>query len=143
MTQGDLDDSTVSVPIVAGLGLVATSVVFAGRTAAGVTVRISGYDVIALTAGTLAVGLGVWGLLAATRGAYRRGVGALSGSAGMAMVFLAPQARSGPLFVGTGAMILVLSGLFMIAEGLGYELVAVDDDEDGEASTAQESEMDA
>ncbi|WP_195837640.1 hypothetical protein [Halorhabdus sp. CBA1104] len=68
MTQGDLDDSTVSVPIVAGLGLVATSVVFAGRTAAGVTVRISGYDVIALTAGTLAVGLGVWGLLAATRG---------------------------------------------------------------------------
>ncbi|WP_255473545.1 hypothetical protein [Halorhabdus sp. CBA1104] len=40
-------------------------------------------------------------------------------------------------------MILVLSGLFMIAEGLGYELVAVDDDEDGESSTAQESEMDA
>ncbi|WP_181686090.1 hypothetical protein [Halorhabdus salina] len=144
MTQRDLDDSTLSVPIVAGLGLVAASIVFAGRTAADVTVRVSGYDVIALVASALAVGLCVWGLLSATRGAYRRGVGALSGSAGMTMVFLAPQARSGPLFVGTGAVILVLSGLFMIGEGLGYELVAVDDTNDSQTGAIEEeTETDA
>jgi hypothetical protein len=144
VTRGDLDDSTLSVPIVAGLGLVAASIVFAGRTAADVTVRISGYDVIALLAGALAVGLCIWGLLSATQGAYRRGVGGLSGAAGMVMVFLAPQARSGPLFVGTGAVFLFLSGLFLIADGLGYELVAVDDRGDVESdAVGEETDTDA
>jgi len=135
------DGPTRLAPLVTGIGLVAASLVAAGTTAAGVSVPVGGFDVISLAAGVLALALLVWGLLAATQGAYRQGVGTLSGGAGLVLVFLAPQARSEPLFVGTGALIVALGGLFLIAEGFGYVLVEVDDtDAEESASVADDAD---
>lgn len=128
------------VPLVVGGGLVLASVVVAGAAAIGFTTTVGGYDVRSVAAGVVALALVVWGLFAATRGTYRRGVGALSGGAGLVLIFLAPQARSELLFVVTGALVVALSGLFLIAEGFGYVLVAVDDTDDApadEESTAE------
>ncbi|MFB6200852.1 MAG: hypothetical protein ABEI98_02465 [Halorhabdus sp.] len=145
MTDQQPDGLTFSAPLAAGVGLVVASVIAAGSTAVGVSVSVSSFDAISLLAGLLAIGLLVWGLSAVTRGAYRRGVGTLSGAAGFVLVFLAPQSRSEPLFVGTGAIILALSGLFLIAEGFGYVLVAVDDtdgdtDQPGDEDDTEQSD---
>jgi len=134
------DSSTRSTPLVTGIGLVAASVVAAGTTAAGVSVPVGGFKMISLGAGALALALLVGGLRSATRGAYRQGVGALSGGAGLVLIFLAPQARSEPLFVGTGALIVALSGLFLVAEGFGYVLVEVDDTDADDSGSIEESE---
>ncbi len=135
------DGPTRSAPMVTGIGFVVASVVAAVATAVGVSIRVGGFDVISLGAGLFALALLVWGLRSATKGVYRQGVGALSGGAALVLVFLAPLTRSKPLFVGTGALILAFSGLFLIAEGFGYVLVAVDDT-DGD-STAIDEESDS
>ena len=142
VTDQQSDELSLSAPLVAGLGLVAGGLISAGTVAAGVSVTVSDFDVVSLVAGVLALALLVWGLYSATRGTYRRGVGALAGGAGFVMVFLAPQARSAPLFAGTGALTVTLSGLFLIAVGLGYVLVTVDDTEpsDSESSAEQGDE---
>ncbi|WP_248299391.1 hypothetical protein [Halorhabdus amylolytica] len=131
---------TRSAPLVTGIGFVVASVLAAVATAAGVSIRVGGFDAISIGAGLLALALLVWGLRSATRGTYRQGVGALSGGAGLVLIFLAPHARSAPLFVGTGALILALGGLFLIAEGFGHVLVAVDDTDEGGTSVDEESD---
>lgn len=113
-------------PVIGGIVLVFAGIVAASVHAVGVSVHVGGYELLGVVAAVAAIGLGTWGLYAATKGRYRVGVSSLSGAAGFTLVFLAPLARSSVLFAVVGGLFLVLSGLFLIATGLGYAVV-VDD----------------
>ncbi|WP_148290920.1 hypothetical protein [Halorhabdus tiamatea] len=126
MTTRESDDWMAAEPVIGGIALVFAGIVAASVHAVGATIRIGGYELLSVVAAAAAIGLGTWGLYAATEGRYRTGVGSLSGAAGFTLVFLAPLARSAVLFAAVGGLFLVLSGLFLIATGFGYAVV-VDD----------------
>ncbi|WP_275883599.1 hypothetical protein [Halorhabdus sp. BNX81] len=132
MSTRESTDPMAIEPLICGIALAIAGVVAAGAFALDLRVRLGSYEVLSVIAGVLAIGLGTWGLYAATKGRYRTGVGSLSGAAGFTLVFLAPLAKSPLLFAVVGGLFLALSGLFLIATGYGYAVVV---DDTAEATT--------
>lgn len=115
-------ESVTWAPTVAGLSLIGIAVI-----SLGVIVSVGQNEAIAVIAGIMALGFCVWGLFSATKGAYREGVGSLSGGAGLVLVFVAPLSQSVLWFTVTGGLVVLFSGVFLLAGGLGYEVLSIDD----------------